>query len=253
MLFSTINTLGLTSAAFPVIYILGFYTFFAGLTQDGIVVKVLGRGVLREDILASSMYVNAAIEDLTKLLARREIANRLDLNSKYEETKNGIVFYPSEYSGWNTRIELRRGPELGWTTIVVSRWKEGRYDVRRDVDVEEYNRSGIAYLKAVLTEPRPEEQRKSYEIHEGNPEDSVTLIDSIVEESGGLIVHSERISTIGWLQIIGFVFMAAASFALIAIGGEQATLAGIGALVSMGVYLVFALPSRFGRRGSKHI
>jgi hypothetical protein len=249
-------TSGLSLTTFFTLYLLAFWVFMGGLVQDGIVTRLMGRGVLREDIIGFTLALNESSDRVIKLLSRREFANRLDIKTSYYETKKGFAFPPEESSSGDTAIEVWKGSAYGedTTTLVMCAWYEGRYDIRRDANVEEYAREGLAYLKDLLSNPRPDEkERKPIECKEGRADDIDELRDRIIDEAGGVVVHTERISTVGWLQIIGFLVMVSVSFGLIIVGGTEATLAGIGAIVSMGVYLIFALPSRFGRRGVRHI
>ncbi len=246
---------GVSLTTFFTLYLLGFYTLFGGLSQDSVIVRLMGKGVLRDDIIRTSLLVDYDMETLRRVLGRREFANRLDINPNNYETKKGVVFPPEEYRGWNTTIELTNlgVPTKNHTILSICSWHEGRYDFHRDISSEEYASERVAYLIDLLIHPRKDEDRKPSNPIATSQDEADDFINSIVDEAGGLVVHTERISTIGWLQIIGLLTMVSASFALIIIGGVEPLLAGVGALVSIGVYLVFALPSRFGRRGGRHI
>jgi hypothetical protein len=128
-----------------------------------------------------------------------------------------------------------------------------RYNFVRDAALEEFASDESAYLKDILSRPRVEEVRSAIQYANSVSTDLDDLVATILDEAGGVVVHTEHVSVLGWIQIIVFVVIAAASFALLALGGTDGVLAGVGALVSIAVYIVFSLPERFGRGGARHI
>jgi hypothetical protein len=250
----TYSRFGASVITFLTLYVGTFYSIFAGLIQDGIVARLMGKGVLREDIIPFTIVAESDMTSLAKVLSRKECANWLDINPNYTETKGTILFLPDEYAGRHTSIKLSPIPnETDKTKMDICIWREGRYDFQRDANLEEAARRGMAYLRDILTYPRPDEDRNSIKFSEIEPHKATDFVEAIMDESGGVIVHTEQISVIGWIQLAIFAGMVSASFGLLVIGGTEFTLAGVGALVSIGVYVVFSLPSRFGRRGLRHI
>ena len=233
------------------LYIALFYTALGGVFQDRISVGIVGKGAVREDIIGYAFTVNCDIPTLRSLLSNEQYARRININRNWYESKDGGVVFPPSEKGFSISIALKKKSD-DWTLMSVCIWNEGRYNFVRTAELEEFASDKVAYLKDILSNPRVGENRAPIPFARAVSTDLDRMIDNILDEAGGsmltsrfsmnLVIHTERISTVGWIQLVLFVAITGICIALLVIGGTDETLAGVGGLVSIAVYLVFQLP-----------
>jgi hypothetical protein len=212
---------------FGTFYYLFMYAIVGGLVQDKIVVSTVGRVARRDDFSKFSLYVNADLPMLKRMLELPKYRDHVGLRKKPEETDRGFVFSSRSKYRIQTLLELERGSLPNETFINLVAYERKPYSVRTTDDVEENTRALMAYLKDVLRR-----QKSSIDCKEELGESSAThtefLVSLAMDSLQGLSTRMRDMSVqkslaiiagiVSWSLAIGLFLFGRADFAFAMVG-----------------------------------
>ena len=126
--------------------------------EDGLAVRVLGRGASREQIYFEKLLVHNDIETVKGRLIVPEIRKNLNLKPTVEGSKEEGYTLDTSSRRFDkiTKIRLEKFKENdGWTTVSVVHYLISTFYLKVDIRFIEVARKDSAYIYDVLTEREP--------------------------------------------------------------------------------------------------
>src|SRR6267143_108482 len=222
------------------LYVMFIYAFLGGITQDRIVVRLVGQSVDRESMKQISLKVNTKLKNLESILMTSYFRNRLHLGTKIEEISDGLRLKNNERSDFKIIMDLVEGSIDGETIVNIIIFDKGRYYFKKSDDLTQFARSELNDLLDVLSQQK--EPIQTNQLPETNAD---YLINKIIEDVSGISAHIKQTSALGWFKVSMFIA------ALFSVGVVYFVLKDTTNAVVVGVlivlYLAFEMPSRFGK------
>lgn len=219
---------------------LGFaYTTVGGVIQDRATSALVGIHSNREAIITSTLEVlNASPADVVRVILRPEYAFNLNIASKAEKVDNTFLFRNLRGMVFDHRIEVRRMPGGESTIINLAFFQKTRYYLRYSDELAEYARLLHGYLRDILS-------RSKLMVQELEEKLGSLLVDSIIDETQGWWIQTQKLNKLGWAKI-GLFFVAVSIVGLFLFVLRDFA-SGYATLVLILLYVIFELPSRLRR------
>jgi hypothetical protein len=239
----SVATVSVLTDAIPIL-LLGFmYTVIGGVVQDRATSALFGISAERESIVTSTLEVpNASPEDIVRIISNPVLA--ISLVAPPERVNDTFVFKNPRGIKYETRIEIKRRGNGSIINLAV--FDRTRYHLRYSDELGEQGRARHVILRDFLSRTNaPQSPQKKLIVKEPPENLSYALVDSIMDETHGLWVKTQRLNRIGWAKIVLFIvalgIVGVFVFELKDYPSAYATLA----LIIL--YLVFEVPSKLKR------
>jgi hypothetical protein len=223
------------------------YTLIGGAVQERATTTLFGISANRDAIVSSTLEVlNATVEDVVRILSDPKFANNLaiDLPSEKFDEHTSLFKSPRGFD-MQTRVEVTN--RSGQTMVNIACFQRARYYLRYSQELQEYERAEHVYLKDALSRsPSPTEPNKMLFVQEPDEKHDAILLDSIIDETQGWWVETQKLNRIGWAKAI--LFFVALAIVAYFIFWLKDFASGYATLALIFLYVVFELPSRLRRR-----
>ena len=181
------------------LFMIGFYSFFAGLTQNSLVTWIVGIPAKNTDLIRFSFKSYNNIKTIRDILLQEPFNTELGLVGKSQHTERGFVIKSNPKLKYDTIIELEKGAKDNETFINVVIFERTEYDLKRTKRLDEYARRKKLYLIDVLGRDTHEEKIRFQEI---TPEHAEPLVSLILDDVKGIYTEIEGITKMTIFKII---------------------------------------------------
>lgn len=212
-------------ADFQTYYLIAIYALSAGLVQDRIMVELLGKNVISDDIIRHSFSVHSRITRVQEIVMSKQFRTLLGLKKVVRKTGESLKLRTSKKADWQNVLEVKEAKKRGKTIINLAIYEERAYSIKhveKADDVYEYAMGRISYIKDYFL------RRHSIKVDDASLDNAESLVTYVLDDLQGRITRFQEMTTrkrISVVLSVIFIFASIGLFAFDRINEGIATLA----------------------------
>ena len=209
-------------------YVLGFYSFIAGIFQDRIMVNLIGKNAPVDNIIRHSYRVFAEYTELEKIVLTKQFRNMLKLERKIQKPNESLKLRTRKKRHWNIILEIKKTDKKDVSLINFVFYDEGSYNlkkIQKTDDSYEYAISEIEHIENYLS------RRYQIKVETAPITNTESLVNCILNDFQGKSSRLQEMSIQKRASIVSAIILSFVSIGLFGYGLIDASItAGVFAI-----------------------